>query len=193
MSSSPSSKFLWTVLFIVIIPLIGYALYSGLMVGKIELPGGFKIEFEAPPEALADDKLDSMEREELESRQAELEGRLKEMERQLEAKRDAEEEIDFVEPEVDISGVWQSTAGLTYNITQQGSYITIQEVNPLYGVTAVGEGELIDNLLTISYRTALNTVGQGNLSLSNYGRSLSGTFTDSYSGMQTFAQLHKMN
>lgn len=46
-----TKSFMWAVLFLVVIPLIIYNLYTGLTIGKIGLPGGFSIEFNSgnPP------------------------------------------------------------------------------------------------------------------------------------------------
>ena len=190
MASGTTSKFAWTVLFVVIIPLIGYALYSGLTVGKIQLPGGFVIEFrEAPTPVQAENRIDELSQDELESRQAELEQKLAEMEAQLQRAPESDVQIAQV---TDVSGTWQSPNGLSYTIVQQGLQLTIQEINPYYGITAVGEGNIMENTVSINYRTAANTFGTGTLRLSNNGTRLSGSFVDSYSGVQTPADLQKV-
>lgn len=191
MAASSSSRLSWTILFLVIIPLIGYALYSGLTIGKIQLPGGFVIEFREAPQVdseLPDDRYSDLGKDELVSRQAELEQRLREMEAQIQRQQtDAPEEMSGP----NLTGNWQSAQGLTYAITQQGAALTIQEINPFYGITAIGEGTLGDGTIVLSYRTAANTVGEGRLKLSANGRRLSGTFRDTYSGFTTPVQLQK--
>ena len=190
MKASAGTKFMWTVLFVVVVPLIIYALYSGLTIGRIALPGGFEIEFRDVREALAaEDELKTLDGDELAARQADMERKLREMEAQLMERDETEAPRSRVQ---NISGAWQSPVGLSYQIEQQGRDVTIQEITPYYGITAIGEGEIRDGVLRISYRTALNTTGEAHLQLSDNGKRLTGTFTDSYSGLQTQARLQRI-
>ena len=81
--------------------------------------------------------------------------------------------------------------GLSYLIEQRGNFVTIQEINPFYGVTAVGQGQIQGQSVLINYQTASYTQGTGNLTGSPDGRSLNGYFQDNYSGYKVSAILNR--
>ena len=82
------------------------------------------------------------------------------------------------EPFFDISGTWQSAAGLSYIIGQSGSAVTIQEINAFGIVTAEGQGIIVGRDIDISYVTAVGTLGRALLTVSGDGRRITGTFED---------------
>ncbi len=77
-----------------------------------------------------------------------------------------------------IGGTWQSTGGLSYIIGQNGSDVTIQEINAFGIVTAEGQGVIVGRDIDISYVTVAGTVGSALLSVSDDGRRITGTFED---------------
>ncbi|NET01868.1 MAG: hypothetical protein F6K61_15100 [Sphaerospermopsis sp. SIO1G1] len=175
-----SSNFVWVVFFLLIVPLAIHAVYSGLVVGKMELPGGFRIVFQEREERSRTDnkKIDDLPKEELEKRQKELEERFEQLEKQADrSSRDSQSQ------DVNLSGTWYGQQGGSYQIIQQGKFITMQEFSPLYGVTAVGQGEIRGQTVTINYQTAFYTTGIANLTISENGRSLNGTLRDNNSGL----------
>jgi hypothetical protein len=90
----------------------------------------------------------------------------------------------------DLSGTWQSNFGLSYIINQFGNAITIQEVHPVYGITAVGQGVISQGSINISYVNAFYARGTGMLQLNNY-RQMNGQFTDLATGFTTYITLYR--
>lgn len=185
-----SRNFIWTVFFVLVVPLVFYTVYSGLVVGEIELPGGFRFVFRerriGGTTDTAKEELDDLSEAELEQRQAELEQRFQELEQQTN-----QPEIPQAPQGVDLNGIWYSQNGLSYQIVQNGNFITIQEINPLYGVTAVGQGQVQNQTIQITYQTAAYQQGSANLTISSDGRSLTGTFRDAYTGFTVPANLYR--
>lgn len=58
----------------------------------------------------------------------------------------------------------------------------MQEINPLFGLTAVMEGTIQGNEINVSYETVFGTVGTGILEVSSDGRRITGTFFDLTTG-----------
>jgi hypothetical protein len=82
-----------------------------------------------------------------------------------------------------VTGVWKNPEEptISYVLNQQGNHVTMTEVTTsVLGtvVTAEGEGQLQGNQLEMMYRTALGTMGQSTISLSENGQQLIGTFQD---------------
>jgi len=90
-----------------------------------------------------------------------------------------------------VNGYWNSDDGSTYTINQFGSEITIQQSSPLYGVVAVGQGNISGNTIHISFTTALYTQGTGRLQIDAGGQQIFGSFTDSASGFTSNARLFR--
>lgn len=83
---------------------------------------------------------------------------------------------------VNLTGRWSSDVGLFYLINQYDNVLSIQEFSPMYGITAVGQGQITGQLIRITYQTALNTQGNGVLNVSADGRTITGQFTDLVTG-----------
>ena len=175
-----TSQFIWTVFFVLVVPLTIYTVYSGFIVGEMQLPGGFKFVFREKPKGIAGKKLDNLSQAELEKRQEQLEKRFKELEQ-----KQGNFNQGNISPQtqsINITGTWYSPNGLSYRIEQRGNLVALQEVNPFYGVTAVGQGQIQGQSVLINYQTAAYTQGVANLTISPEGRSLNGFFRDNYSG-----------
>ncbi|MCU0552149.1 MAG: hypothetical protein MUC48_22665 [Leptolyngbya sp. Prado105] len=180
------STLIWAVFFLLILPLVGYTVYSGLIVGEMELPGGFKVTFREKPKSTTDSKLGELSKEELEKRQTALEKRFKELEQQANRSQSPPQ----VQP-INLSGTWYAPSGLSYQIVQNGNFMAIQEFNPTYGITAIGRGQIQGQTVLINYQTAAYTQGIGNLTISPDGRALNGFFRDNYSGYTVPASLNR--
>jgi hypothetical protein len=124
---------------------------------------------------------------------------LKELKRQMAEKLSHEEEdegddagfADMPLQPTNVAGYWQSPTGLNYAIAQQGSSLTIQENNPLLGVTAVGNGGLQGVNLSFTITTAAGTTGVAHLQLSPDGRHLVGQYRDNVTGVVVPLQLFR--
>lgn len=84
---------------------------------------------------------------------------------------------------VDVTGVWKNPneAAVSYVLQQIGDRVVMREVTTsVLGtmVTAEGEGQLQGNQLAIFQRTVLGTMGQSATTMSDDGRTLTGTFQD---------------
>ncbi len=91
-------------------------------------------------------------------------------------------------PALDVTGLWSHATNptLSYAFEQQGDRVTMAEITTtIMGsvVTAQGEGQVIGRTLRIGYITSVGTSGQSVVMVSEDGESMSGTFTDSVSGM----------
>lgn len=133
------------------------------------------------------DKLEEISTENLARRQKELEQELREIKQNERYEHESSEPV--TETDVSISGTWQGVQGITYKIEQFDNEITLQEITPYYGITAVGRGTIAGREVSISYTTASYTTGTGRLKISENGREMNGTFTDSMSGMRVAASL----
>jgi len=83
-----------------------------------------------------------------------------------------------------ISGTWQG-GGSTYTFYQNGTDLTMSETTAGYGQTAVGEGSIIGRDLVVTVQTALGSQGTLRATLSEDGRTLSGTYSDQTFGTET--------
>ena len=92
---------------------------------------------------------------------------------------------------ISLYGQWAGPGGLSYIIRQQGSYITIQEMNPWLGVAAVGEGTINGNIVNLSYTTAIGTAGQAQLQISPDGRQMLGQSRDMVTGVTMPMQMQR--
>ena len=174
-------SFIWVVL-ILIVGLVAYLLGNqGRTVRRLDVgTEGLSLEFEEYqriPEA------------ELEQRQDKLDRKLKDIEEKF--SRIPQSKLYTTQPVYNLSGTWHSPIGILYNISQYGNAITIQEVNPMFGVTAIGQGVINQQTVNINYVNALYAQGRGVLKLSNDGRQMSGTFTDLSNGFTTNAILFR--
>ncbi len=84
---------------------------------------------------------------------------------------------------VDVTGIWKNPnePTVSYVLQQIGDRVVMREVTTsVLGtmVTAEGEGQLQGNQLAIFYRTVLGTMGQSATTMSDDGRTLTGTFQD---------------
>jgi len=195
-SHSGARNFVWIVVSMLLVVVVGYNLYSGATVKKIGIPGIFQIEFGERPDPVARNELDRMDKQELLQRQAELERKLQAIEKDV--NRADPSPSDPRRPQqqqqarsLNVTGSWQSAAGLTYVLQQNGNYVAFQEINPIYGITAVGEGTIAGRVLDISYTTALGTIGKAHLRVSADGQHMSGTATDLSTGGSSSLNLLK--
>lgn len=189
--SSSGKNFLWVVVALLLIVIVVYNLSSGLSVKKINISGIFEAEFAEKPASVATtDQIEKVGEDELKKRQAELEEKLKDLETQLAEK--TEEPVgaspgvfdDVREPAriPTLAGAWRTAQGVSYYIQQNANAMTLQEVNPIYGVTAVGQGTVAGQNVQFNITTAVGTWGSAQLSLSEDGRQLHGYYSDAVTG-----------
>jgi len=204
--------------FALVVLLIASAIFSGLAPHLIEMPGFLRVEFspresedfrpqidpepepspeqqspkplEAGIDNLPQSELDDLSEEDILQRQDELERRLEEFENQ---QNEVAPQGNFNQV-TNISGTWSSTnQGVQYNITQMGNQVTIQEISPFYGITAVGQGTITNSNIELFYYTAFYGQGTGNLTISSDGSRIQGTLTDMQFGTSTPALWYRQN
>ena len=120
------------------------------------------------------DQLASLDKSDLANRQKQLED-------ELAALRNEQRQQSSTRPTgvPDISGDWQS--GLfSYKFYQRGSSLTFEEISPVYGQTAVGEGTISGQNVSLTVQNALGVQGTLNMTLSDDGQELNGTITDAF-------------
>lgn len=123
------------------------------------------------------------------------------MRRQEELKREmyqSESQIELAAPPAqynyrlpNISGVWQAAGGISYTVQQNGNIIAVQEMNPLYGVTAVGQGRISGQIIDVAYNTIVGTTGRLFLELSEDGSLMTGSYSDTITGMSGEISLYR--
>jgi hypothetical protein len=154
--------------------------------GAISPPSGQSLVPNQEIEQLGDQKLAD--------RQAQLEQKLREMEEALQREKNRGQQTEPTQElpaqYANIGGTWYAS-GVSYFIQQFGTAVTIQEINPIYGVTAAGQGTITGRDISLSYNTVFGTTGSARLKLSADGRQLTGTFTDLTSGFSLTATLYR--
>ena len=187
-------NFFWYVLSVLLVVIVFYAIYRGMVVNKMNISGVMEIEFKKGDDGLENVKqaaqLDSTERE---IKQQQL----------LEKNREYVQQVDNVPAYSDnhvtdhpttaqIGGNWTTSEGVSYVITQFGSNISLQEFNPLYGITATGTGHISGKEVTINYETIVGTTGSLHFTLSPDGSLLNGQYQDHTSGATGRIQIGRM-
>lgn len=136
--------------------------------------------------------LSQLNQQELSQRHAELEKKLREMEVKIKEKEHQLNQTEGMQVQyVNISGTWQGTGGLSYIINHSGNFVTVQEINPIYGITAVGQGTIDGQNIDVWYTTAIGTTGRALLKVSADGRQITGTITDQSIGISTPIALYR--
>jgi|CXWL01.1.fsa_nt_gi hypothetical protein len=130
--------------------------------------------------------------EDMAKRQSELEAKLRHMEEDLkqahatQARETPKENASFNRPPppsaINLSGTWHDRSGASWIIQQRGGSLTVQEINPGFGVTAVGEGTVNGNQVQITYLSAMQTTGQVALTIGPEGHTMTGTAHDLTTG-----------
>ncbi|MDZ7364143.1 MAG: hypothetical protein ONB46_26030 [candidate division KSB1 bacterium] len=130
----------------------------------------------------------------LAERQVQLEQKLREMEEALQREKNrgqqSERTQELPAQYANIGGTWYGGGGVSYLIQQFGTAVTIQEISPIYGVTAAGQGTITGRDISLSYRTVFGTMGSAQFKVSADGRQLTGTFTDLASGFSLSTTLY---
>lgn len=184
---------------LLIVGILYYSLESGLMVSKVSVPGMVEFEFAERKGLGSMTKPEQASEPALRTNQAQLEQKLAELEQRL-AEHDTGSGAPLDGGTIDLPppasvpalyGQWASPQGLSYVIQQQGTYLTIQELNPWLGVTAVGEGTISGNLVNISYSTAAGTIGQARLQISPDARQMWGESHDLTTGIVVSMQMRR--
>ncbi len=198
-SNSGAKNFLWVVVALLLIVIVGYNLYSGFAVKKIKISDIFTAEFAEKPQSVANpEQLQQVGADELRQRQADLENKLAELEAQLRQQKPpmvgegaVSEEPGAAAGMNALAGTWHSAQGVSYRIQQYGAAMTIQEINPIYGITAAGLGTLAGQNLQFAISTAVGTWGTAQLTLSADGRQLAGRYADLVTGLVVPLALHR--
>jgi hypothetical protein len=110
--------------------------------------------------------------EELVQRQDELHTRLHKAQEDFSQTRQTEPPNQYP-----IAGLWRAANGFSYTIVQTGNYITIQEENPVFGVTAVGWGVIAGQQINIKWLNARSLSGKADLRVSYDSRQIKGAFS----------------
>lgn len=192
---------------IAIAALIAYVVYinfkAGITVRKVSVPGMMELEFADRQGLGSVAEPGKTDESGLRENQTRLETKLAELEDRLAERGSAPppEPDEIASPEDSsfggaaaapgLQGQWFSPQGLTYIVQQRGDYVTLQEFNPLLGITAVGEGRIRGTQLELSYSTAVGTFGQATLQLSEDGSTLWGQSRDVTTGLVMNMQLQR--
>lgn len=201
-----AKQMLWIVPSILLALLVGYTLYKGQTIEEIGLGGLGSVKFGKPgaassPSATEHDTtpivqpgaVKNVDQDEMARRQAELEAKLRRMEEALkhsEARpvRRAPDDQSTEAPaslarQVNLAGAWHDRTGVSWIIQQNGNAVAFQELNPILGVTAVGQGTVSGHELQLTYQSAMQTNGQAALTISPDGRNLTGNARDNVTGV----------
>jgi hypothetical protein len=182
-------NFFWYVASILLILIVVYALYNGMVPKKMNIPGVMEIEFTRGG-LESGQKTAEMDSSELVQRQQNLMEKQRQVD--LPSMESADKALDEFEMPAEVAGSWISSQGVTYAISQSGMYISLQEYYPGYGMTASGSGKFDGTTLTVNYETILGTLGRLALSISEDGNRLSGEYTDQSSGSSGTLELTRV-
>lgn len=179
-------RLIWTVVLMLLVLLVGYNLFSGLVAKKIGIPGFFEVEFDKNPSGtVSGEALNDINKSELARRQAELEAKLRQMEEK--AKKDSERQPrqnDLQQVQyINVAGTWRSNLGAYYNVMQNGNTIIMAEISPGYGQTAVGQGTINQRDMNINFVTAVGTNVGSRLTVSDDGLQITGSFVEPTTGI----------
>ncbi len=182
-------NFLWVAL----VCLVGVIAYT------IVNQGGFLKQFSVGSDGISMefDQLKDLPGQELAERQNKLEQKIANINNTLEqgsaAPQTAANNVNasYSQNSINLNGRWNTNVGFSYLITQYANEISIQEFSPVYGITAVGQGQINGQSVSITYQTALNTQGNGVLNISPDGRSINGQFRDHMTGNVTSVLMYR--
>lgn len=174
---------------LVVGPIVVYNIYAGLTIGRIGLPGGFSIEFQDQPSRASAANVADIPADERRRREAEMDSKLRAMEERLRAQ--PRTDTPSATSTVNVSGTWQSQNGVSYTLNQNGNQVIFQEVSSLFGTVAAGHGTISHHDMTISYTTIFFTPGRADLRVSDDGRRITGSFTDTRSGATSTAMMYR--
>jgi hypothetical protein len=150
-------------------------LVVGLFGGLQELP------LKAP------EKVEDLSSQQRTQKQVELEDKLQKMSALIENQgSQAGADSDF-----NIGGRWQNPTGLSYIIQQSGDTVVLQEIHPVYGVTAVGQGKIQGQSVEVNYITLVGTSGRADLQISADGKSITGSASDLSTGMNSPMNMYR--
>ncbi|MFQ5826248.1 MAG: hypothetical protein ACE5IA_02720 [Dehalococcoidia bacterium] len=201
---------------LLVVLFVGYSIYAGLPIKKIGIPGVFSVEFGEKPTGFAPkeelSKLNVVEREES---QARLQEQLSALEQKLdELKPGSGAAVSESEPPqegkakptegaatakgraepalpVDVTGKWHDAEGSSLVFEQVGNYVVFQELDPLFGILAAGEGTINGNVINLSIVTVLGEALTSNLEVSVDGQSMRGTVTSPLYGETVDVELFR--
>ena len=174
-------KFLWVAILGPLIVIFGlYVLYPESTIKKIKIPGLFEAEFEK--KLTPEENIKNIPKSEIVKRQEELKRELSHTETQMEGADTQRQQYSGM---TNISGVWQAAGGISYSIQQSGNMVAMQEMNPVYGITAVGQGVISGKSVDIAYNTIAGTTGRTTLQLSEDGKQMTGSFSHAVKGIST--------
>lgn len=143
-------------------------------------------------QAKIEEGLGQLNQQERSQRHDELEKKLRMMEEEIKKKEDLLNQAERTQAQyINISGTWQGPGGLSYIINHSGNFVTVQEISPIYGITAVGQGTINGQNIDVWYTTAIGTTGRALLKVSADGRQINGTITDQTMGISTPITLNK--
>ena len=115
-------------------------------------------------------------------RQRLLEAELEEIKKQQEDEKPARP----VRGQLNVSGTWHD-ADSQATFYQVGNTVTMEEFTPGYGRTAVGQGTIDGNEITMIIQTIFNTQGTLSATVSDDGREMTGTYTDAVLGTSAYS------
>ena len=158
---------------------------TGLLVALYQI-GAFNEDLSPPPRGSITDEraLQQLGAEELKSKQKELERKLAELQEKIRTSPPENPPMEGPQIWYSIAGNWHGVEGSSYVVYQSGNTVTMEEVNPLFGITAVGQGTISGQDVDVSYVTGLGTVGRARLQVSGDGRQLTGEYTDLTTGVR---------
>ena len=176
MSSGGSApKFVWYAALGIIIALVIYNLYSGLVANEIGIPGVFTAKFGQKQPGMNPDQGSQPSGDDVAKQQKALQDQLAQMREELAKQKTKPPQLQTT----NIAGTWYGAGNLYYIINQNGNALEIQEVNPnIGGISAAGRGWLNQQDVDISYSTVQGTSGRALLKVSDDGHHITGTFTD---------------
>jgi hypothetical protein len=179
-------RFVWVVACVLAAVVVVYALATGSSVTRVGIPGGGAVEFEKNSPLVPASNVNEVSAKELSENQKKLEERLNNLQNNLQNNTSQQDTSPITAARnsiANVSGLWGSPYGVSYYINQSGNRFIIQEISPIYGITAVGQGTINGSRMDLAYTTALATGGSASLQIAPDGRQISGSTRDAMSGL----------
>ena len=145
-------------------------------------------------------KIEDMEANERQKKEAELQSRIEDLERKAKANMAKNEGgggrvDDAKSSRISLSGNWyDDNTGASYVFTQYGNEVTFQEMTNYYGqpiVSVAGSGYLQGNTLNLQYQTLMGTTGEATLTIGGDGDELTGRTNDFSTGASMPLNLYR--
>ncbi len=172
-------NFFWYVLSGLLVIVVLYTLFKGNLLESFSF-AGVELKFNSPT---SNKEIAGIDSSVIEERQQQLQQELADYVQMEDSSHYDTNSVSDDVVDVNVTGTYISNDGMSYILQQNGLYVNMQEISPVYGITAAGQGMFTEEGLQINYNTILGTQGTMLLNPAENGLQLAGSFVDHTSGV----------